>query len=155
MPRVLGGASAGSIVCAMIGTRTDEECENDLFEMEATYSPGHSGKLAYNLFNPKYLSMKNTPSPSSDDRIASRPTSWPVRFIPASLRLFSTFLYDLITFKTRPYEFIMSDTEHLRECIRTNVGNFTFQEAFDRTGRILNIAGKKICAGLYVPFIVY
>jgi TAG lipase/steryl ester hydrolase/phospholipase A2/LPA acyltransferase len=36
----------------------------------------------------------------------------------------------------------MSDTEHFRECLRTNVGDFTFQEAFDRTGRILNITGK-------------
>ena len=26
LPRVLSGASAGSIVCAMVGTRTDEEC---------------------------------------------------------------------------------------------------------------------------------
>jgi TAG lipase / steryl ester hydrolase / phospholipase A2 / LPA acyltransferase len=33
----------------------------------------------------------------------------------------------------------MSDTEHFRECLRINVGDFTFQEAFDRTGRILNI----------------
>ena len=33
----------------------------------------------------------------------------------------------------------MSDTEHFRECCRINIGSFTFQEAFDRTGRILNI----------------
>jgi predicted acylesterase/phospholipase RssA len=33
----------------------------------------------------------------------------------------------------------MHDTEYFRECLRTNVGDFTFQEAFDRTGRILNI----------------
>jgi TAG lipase/steryl ester hydrolase/phospholipase A2/LPA acyltransferase len=35
----------------------------------------------------------------------------------------------------------MNDTEHFRECCRTNIGNFTFQEAFDRTGRIMNITG--------------
>ena len=34
MPRVIGGASAGSILCAMIGTRTDEELINDLFNVK-------------------------------------------------------------------------------------------------------------------------
>lgn len=30
MPRVLSGASAGSIVCAMVGTRTNEECMREI-----------------------------------------------------------------------------------------------------------------------------
>ena len=34
---------------------------------------------------------------------------------------------------------LMNDTNHFRRCCRMNIGNFTFQEAFDRTGRILNI----------------
>jgi hypothetical protein len=51
MPRVLGGSSAGSILCAMIGTRTDEEC-NDLFQVRGTDAPGHSGRLALNFFRP-------------------------------------------------------------------------------------------------------
>jgi len=33
MPRVLSGSIAGSIVCAMIGTRTIDECLNDLFDL--------------------------------------------------------------------------------------------------------------------------
>ena len=37
----------------------------------------------------------------------------------------------------------MNDSIHLADCIRVNVGDFTFQEAFDRTGRILNITGKR------------
>jgi hypothetical protein len=36
-------------------------------------------------------------------------------------------------------EMLMKDTNHFRRCVRMNAGNFTFQEAFDRTGRILNI----------------
>jgi TAG lipase / steryl ester hydrolase / phospholipase A2 / LPA acyltransferase len=31
------------------------------------------------------------------------------------------------------------DTEHFRKTLKQNIGNYTFQEAFDRTGRILNI----------------
>lgn len=34
---------------------------------------------------------------------------------------------------------LRESTEHLKECIIANVGHYTFQEAFDRTGRIINI----------------
>jgi len=64
--------------------------------------------------------------------------TWQV-FVPIHLRNFTSLIYDIITLKTRPQELLMSDTEHFRECLRVNVGDFTFQEAFDRTGRILNI----------------
>ena len=68
--------------------------------------------------------------------------TWQI-FVPIPLRNFTSVLYDLLTLKTRPQELLMSDTEHFRECLRINVGDFTFQEAFDRTGRILNITGKR------------
>ena len=61
--------------------------------------------------------------------------------VPISLRNITSVVYDILTLKTRPQEILMRDTEHFRECLRVNVGNFTFQEAFDRTGRILNITG--------------
>jgi TAG lipase/steryl ester hydrolase/phospholipase A2/LPA acyltransferase len=144
MPRVLGGASAGSIVCAVIGTRTDEECMRDLFEMQGTHAPGHSGELVLNLLNPYYIPMKNTPPTVVQDAKNTKRTTWWPNFVPMSLRRFSSVAYDILTFKIRPHELIMSDTEHLRECLRKNTGEFTFQEAFDRTGRILNITGNFI-----------
>ena len=110
MPRVLGGASAGSIVCAMVGTRTDEECMNDFFNIEGTTAPGHYGRLQLNFFKPLHLQKG----------IAS-------------------IIWGVLTMKISPSEIMKSDTEHFRECLRINVGDFTFQEAFDRTGRILNI----------------
>ena len=67
--------------------------------------------------------------------------TWQV-FVPIPLRNFTSVVYDILTLKTRPQEVLMSDTEHFRECLRVNIGDFTFQEAFDRTGRILNITGK-------------
>ncbi|EEC43916.1 predicted protein, partial [Phaeodactylum tricornutum CCAP 1055/1] len=91
MPRVIGGSSAGSLVCAMIATRTDEEC-----------------RTLQGL-------------------------------VPIPLRHFSAVLYDIVTGNRRPQDMLMNDTEHFRACVRACVGNFTFQEAFDRTGRILNI----------------
>eukprot|EP00586_Coscinodiscus_wailesii_P022114 CAMPEP_0172500758 /NCGR_PEP_ID=MMETSP1066-20121228/142682_1 /TAXON_ID=671091 /ORGANISM="Coscinodiscus wailesii, Strain CCMP2513" /LENGTH=312 /DNA_ID=CAMNT_0013275177 /DNA_START=142 /DNA_END=1077 /DNA_ORIENTATION=- len=51
MPRVLSGASAGSIVCAMIATRTNEECY-ELFEVKPTRAAGHSGMLKLDFFRP-------------------------------------------------------------------------------------------------------
>jgi len=34
---------------------------------------------------------------------------------------------------------LQMDTEHLKQVVKENVGAWTFQEAFDRTGRIINI----------------
>eukprot|EP00934_Nitzschia_sp_Nitz4_P005640 Nitzschia sp. Nitz4//scaffold10_size219509//111906//114647//NITZ4_001432-RA/size219509-processed-gene-0.336-mRNA-1//-1//CDS//3329532932//5630//frame0 len=139
MPRVIGGSSAGSIVCAMIGTRTDEECCRDLFEMNGTVAPGHSGDVVYKFFRPL---NRGNPIPDSSSAegssIKDSKTVWQL-LVPIPLRRFSSFVFDLLTLKTRPNEILMSDTEFLREGVRTNVGDFTFQEAFDRTGRILNI----------------
>ena len=52
MPRVLGGSSAGSIVTAIIATRTDEECFRDFFNVKGTDAPGHSHKIAFDFFRP-------------------------------------------------------------------------------------------------------
>lgn len=60
-------------------------------------------------------------------------------FVPIPLRHVSAFLYDILTGNRKPQDVFKNDTTHFRECVRQNCGNFTFQEAFDRTGRILNI----------------
>jgi TAG lipase/steryl ester hydrolase/phospholipase A2/LPA acyltransferase len=155
MPRVLGGSSAGSIVCAMIGTRTDEECERDMFDVRGTDAPGHSGRIAINFFRPLYLPMKNFPPGlgeainNSAGAFRDAKRTWQV-FVPIPLRHFTSLLYDLVTLKTRPQNLLQSDSEHFRECLRINIGDFTFQEAFDRTGRITNITGTSHAAAAYV-----
>jgi TAG lipase / steryl ester hydrolase / phospholipase A2 / LPA acyltransferase len=164
MPRVIGGSSAGSIVCAMIGTRTDAECTQDLFEVRGTTAPGHSGKICTNFFRavggieetdlsqqqlqrPKYNGNKengwlfsafgevyyNTAGAFHDMKRTLQ------GFMPFHVRRFSAFCYDVLTGHRRPQDVFKSDTEHFRDVVRANVGDFTFQEAFDRTGRILNI----------------
>lgn len=169
MPRVLGGSSAGSIVCAMVGTRTDEECANDLFNIRGTTAPGHSGRIMLNFFRPLHI-----PRISNDEQKPKFSTEMQFGkvfqntaglfhdakrtlqvFVPISLRNFTSVLYDILTLKTRPHEILMSDTEHFRECLRVNVGNFTFQEAFDRTGRILNITGESrflYCVSIHTKY---
>ena len=153
LPRVISGASAGSILCAMIGTRTDEECLRDLFDAKGTTAPGHSGILKLNFFRP----LRN---PSADDGDADggkknqteigevlqntagafkdAKKTWQL-FVPIGLRQFTSFIFDIFAGHRRPRDILKNDTEHFRSCCRANIGNFTFQEAFDRTGRILNI----------------
>ncbi|KAL7580505.1 hypothetical protein ACA910_003634 [Epithemia clementina (nom. ined.)] len=130
MPRVLGGASAGSILCAMIGTRTDEECVNDLFEAKGSHAPGHSGRIALNFFRPI-----NEPKQEEVESLSKRNGS----FFEVYHNTAGAFRDLRGQFKASPQDLFKHDTNHFRECVRANVGNFTFQEAFDRTGRILNI----------------
>jgi TAG lipase/steryl ester hydrolase/phospholipase A2/LPA acyltransferase len=152
MPRVIGGSSAGSILCAMIGTRTDDECTNDLFDAKGTDAPGHSGgSLALNFFRPLQSAVeekKKIPLPTVGGfQEVVRNTAGAftdVRrtvqgFVPIPLRHLSSFFYDIVSGHKKATDAFKNDTEHFRNCVRKNVGNFTFQEAFDRTGRILNI----------------
>ena len=167
LPRVLGGASAGSIVCAMLGTRTDEECMRDLFNVKGTDAPGHSGQLATSFFRPleedddKYNRRvkRKRPIYKSDAEEAAayerlgtfgrvyHNTAGAFRdakrtlqgLVPIPLRRVSALLYNVLAGNKRAQDIFLNDTEHFRNCMRKNCGNFTFQEAFDRTGRILNI----------------
>jgi len=186
LPRVISGASAGSIVSAMIATRMDEECKH-LFLGEGCVAPGHSGILMLDFFrplgttdndgvgrvgtgrigkvgdldtiisdgsssecsesinknkdidndnnnnNPIKEVLENTAGAFSDGK-----RTWQV-FAPIGVRKFTSFLYDILTGHRRAKDVLKSDTEHFRRCCRANIGNYTFQEAFDRTGRILNI----------------
>jgi predicted acylesterase/phospholipase RssA len=109
MPRVLGGSSAGSIVVAMIGTRTDEECFRDLFEIKGTNAPGHSGKMMLNFFRPLNLPfdvaskdekqrrgeleevLQNTAGAFKDAK-----RTWQI-LVPIPLRKISSLIFDLIS----------------------------------------------------------
>lgn len=135
MPRVIGGSSAGSILCAIIGTRTDEECQEQMFKGLPTYAPGHSGILSFNFFRP----MQVTGSAASENLALQDPKRTWQLFVPIGLRTFTSVLYDILTGYRRPQDAFMNDTNHFREVCKANIGDFTFQEAFDRTGRILNI----------------
>eukprot|EP00970_Alexandrium_tamarense_P019507 scaffold14119_cov428-Alexandrium_tamarense.AAC.17 len=141
MPRVLGGSSAGSVVTAIVATRTDEECFRDFFQVEGTNAPGHSGKMKTDFFRPVgyNAATKNGEGgevPQKEDGGFKRAFQL---FFPLTLRNMTSVVYDLLTGFKRPKDILKSDTRHLEACLRANIGDFTFQEAFDRTGRILNI----------------
>ncbi|KAJ5788474.1 Acyl transferase/acyl hydrolase/lysophospholipase [Penicillium paradoxum] len=103
IPRIISGASAGSIVCAVFCTRTDEE----LPELLETYVHGD-----FAVFNGK----------GQEENVLQKMT----RFLK-----FGSF-YDI---------------NHLANTIRAWLGDMTFQEAYNRTRRILNICVSS--AGMY------
>lgn len=135
MPRVLGGSSAGSIVTAIVATRTDEECFRDFFEVKGTHAPGHSGQMKTDFFRP----IGYAEGEGSVEVEVGWFKRWFQVFFPLTLRNFTSSIYDVLTLSKRPKDILKSDTRHLEACLRANIGDFTFQEAFDRTGRILNI----------------
>ena len=113
LPRVISGASAGSLMAAMIGTRTGEE----LVEL-----------IEKGDFRKDFFSFGERKS----DNISARFHY----LVPQSLRWIPDMVMRMIFEKE---SVLKLDTNHLKEAIIANVGHHTFQEAFDRTGRIVNI----------------
>ena len=103
LPRIISGASAGSIICSVLCTRTDEEVP----ELMATFC---HGDLA--VFEEE----------GNEDSVLTKAA----RF----LKYGSLF-----------------DISHLTRVMRDLLGDMTFQEAYNRTRRILNICVSS--AGLY------
>ncbi|KAF4989953.1 hypothetical protein FGRMN_8795 [Fusarium graminum] len=95
LPRIISGASAGSIVCAAMCTRTDEEIPLLIEEFP-------------------YGDLSVFEDPSGQDGVWSN-------------------LRRLLT------EGSWSDIKHLTRVMRGLMGDMTFQEAYNRTRRILNI----------------
>ena len=124
MPRVLGGSSAGSIVTAIVATRTDEECFRDFFEVQGTHAPGHSGLIKTDFFRPVGYNGNDAETEAKDTGLKRAFQL----FIPLTLRNFSSFIYDILTGFKRPTDILKNDTRHLEACLRANIGDFTFQE---------------------------
>lgn len=103
LPRIISGASAGSIICAVFCTRTDDELPTLL----DTYAYGD-----FCVFNEK----------SQEENILQKTA----RFLK-----YGSFL----------------DISQLAKVMRNWLGDITFQEAYNRTRRILNICVS--CAGVY------
>eukprot|EP00931_Biecheleriopsis_adriatica_P061136 TRINITY_DN36751_c0_g1_i1.p1 TRINITY_DN36751_c0_g1~~TRINITY_DN36751_c0_g1_i1.p1 ORF type:complete len:665 (+),score=144.61 TRINITY_DN36751_c0_g1_i1:36-2030(+) len=108
LPRVINGTSAGSIVCGVVGTRTDSE----LMQMW------------------------------------KEDFSWEDNF---DLDFFGD--VDFIRFLKRGGEALYS-SDHLGKCLRQNMGDLTFLEAFDRTGRIINITVSGLPGNTRYPMLL-
>jgi len=143
MPRVISGASAGSICAAMIATRTNKECFEDLFNVRGTNAPGHSGEVIIHFFRPsKTTAMKQKEEKekakglknvlhSTVGAVEDPKLLWQGA-APQGLRVLTSNIYDFLAGHRRAKDLLLNDTNHFHMCLRKNIGNFTFQEAFDR-----------------------
>ncbi|CAM9458445.1 unnamed protein product [Chrysoparadoxa australica] len=132
MPRVISGASAGSIVAAMVGTRTDHELR-PMFE---------GNDIFVEFFRPM-RSKRRAARVEADAATATKIGNKAVRsgafwslLTPPALRWLGDEFWSLATHHD---SLLKMDTDFFRAVLRHNIGSFTFQEAFDRTGRIVNI----------------
>ena len=121
MPTVVSGASAGSIVAGMVAVRTDEE-------LLRSFKPGY---FNMNFFG---TNMDTAEMATTTPRLLVWLTHWfPHSFHLASL---PTVYYLVKRWLVHHYVF---DIHVLKTAVRENIGDYTFREAYDRTGRIINI----------------
>lgn len=116
LPRVISGASAGALSAAVIGVRNDKQVA-DLLNI--TEPQEYERSMRFDFFGMK-----------------KRETSQLQYLLPQSLRWLGDALISYFIDNDSP---LRLDTDHLKHVTIANVGLMTFQEAFDHTGRILNI----------------
>lgn len=121
LPRVVSGSSAGSIIAAVIGTKTESEYLEIL----------RTGDLPLSYFNFEW--EKNDLFRRWACPVWLKPLR---RLVPLRLQGAT---YALLNSLLQGVSVIKLDIAHLRQEIVAAVGDYTFQEAFDRTGRIINI----------------
>ena len=116
LPRVISGASAGALCAAVIGVKNDKQVA-DLLNI--TEPQEYERSMRFDFFGMK-----------------KRETSQLQYLLPQSLRWLGDALISYFIDNDSP---LRLDTDHLKHVTIANVGLMTFQEAFDHTGRILNI----------------
>lgn len=119
LPRVISGSSAGSLSAAVIGTRTDEEL-SEILGNKSTPESRLSFKRNFFTFS--------TVIKSETGRLIQQ-------YTPKLLRPIVDPILTVIFDK----KVLNLDTEAFKNEVMNVVGTMTFQEAFDRTGRIINI----------------
>lgn len=120
MPRVVSGSSAGSLGAAILGINTDDELQ-ELMGKDADVS-AHIGRMKRDFF----VMSNKIKSPTG--RLIQHYTP---EFLRPLVNPVLSFLFDR--------KLLNLDTEAFKKEVQTMVGLMTFQEAFDKTGRIINI----------------
>jgi predicted acylesterase/phospholipase RssA len=128
LPRVISGASAGSIVAVMLGAYRDEELNDK-------------------LFNPANINLRFFAMVGEDERgpdAVQKFSNNASQFVRSLLLMLPPPLPELAVSMAQvlPVWFnqgTLLDVNVLAKAIRSATGDLTFKEAFDRTGRIISI----------------
>ncbi|KAJ0394490.1 hypothetical protein P43SY_009535 [Pythium insidiosum] len=120
LPNVIAGSSAGSIVAGIVGVRTDDEIAEFFTDpdLDLTFLGANITPKDYEAFSPSFLPVLEAILPRAAYEGARDMLVMARRFIAKGYVL---------------------DGNVLRDGLRRHIGNYTFREAYDRTGRIINI----------------
>eukprot|EP01034_Spumella_vulgaris_P030127 gene30127-37291_t len=116
LPRVISGSSAGSIMTAIVGTRTDEQLCALVME------PSVPKEIRMDFLN-------------HSTELRHPRAQYLQSFVPKRFHWYSSVVLCWI-FEDKLYNL---DTVRFIAALKQDIGHETFQEAFDRTGRIINI----------------
>mmetsp|Transcript_795 Transcript_795/g.1203 ORF Transcript_795/g.1203 Transcript_795/m.1203 type:complete len:869 (-) Transcript_795:244-2850(-) len=125
LPRVISGASAGSIITGIIGTHTDDELRK-FFNLDEDNRERKDVELPDGVRTDFFRYSEELKSE------LARKLNY---FVPQGLRWLTLPVFSSVFDR----KLLNLDTEHLKRCLIADVGLHTFQEAFDKTGRIINI----------------
>ena len=109
LPRIIAGTATGALMAALVGTHTEDEL--------------------LNLLNGSSIDLSAFAAASERAANASSQPSTHANFFVTLIRRARRFLR---------YGYIL-DPRVLEDCVRTNIGDVTFEEAYNRTKRVLNI----------------
>lgn len=137
MPTVIAGSSAGSIVAGIVCVRPDEKLVD-------AFNPGVMDLRFFGTNIDENDMTAKTPLPMKQLRRLMESSSV-VENIHA--------MYYLIQRWTEKHYVL--DINVLKACLRKNIGDCTFREAYDRTGRILNITVTPAQANDYPQLLNY
>lgn len=120
LPNVIAGASAGSIVAGIVGVRTDEEVAEFFSDthLDLAFLSVNITQKDYDQFTPAIVPVL--------EKVLPRFVFHPVRDV-------------LVLANRYVAKGYLLDGNVLRDALRKNIGEYTFREAYDRTGRIINM----------------
>uniref|UniRef100_M4B7J6 PNPLA domain-containing protein n=1 Tax=Hyaloperonospora arabidopsidis (strain Emoy2) TaxID=559515 RepID=M4B7J6_HYAAE len=136
LPNVIAGSSAGSILAGAIGVRNDDEALDFL--------SGSSVNLDFLKANIAEQDRADY-TPSLLPRIEALLPKSAFDFVRDAFVLLGRFL---------DKRFLL-DTKTLRVCLRSAMGDYTFREAYDRTGRIINVTVTPLSTDDYPQLLNY
>ncbi len=123
LPKVVSGSSAGSLLAAKLGVTRDEDIP-DMFD-------------PYKL-SLKFFSEESTVLDEDDNStVFAKILQAVIPILPKKISAPLVLIRKAINRSARTGAFL--DVTTLMQCAKDNIGDMTFQEAYDYTGRIVNI----------------
>jgi TAG lipase/lysophosphatidylethanolamine acyltransferase len=116
LPRIITGTATGALIAALVGVHSEDELLNFL----------NGDRIDLSAFERR-------------QRLEAQPPGWVSWLLPSSAYADNGFM--TLIRRTRRYftKGYFLDAEVLEECVRANLGDLTFEEAYARSKRILNI----------------